>query len=627
MSQIRSTMPQNSTNRKTGGLWSYILPPTTSASSSPPDPDAAGQIPPSSSVSLPATGPSDRSAVSVRLMLGDAKAALQQLSDRVERVVDETGNARREVTEAGRGVEEAYSGMIKQVQVIVKQAIASVQEANAAHTSSLEAASTQIANLETALATQATTVSDLARTCAINQSLHDTDGHETQNIANLLDRTAQVHSALLSLSPVIPLLQAIPAEVSNAQLMTTGAIERLQAETLRVARDARLEIATLSEEKTRAALSAMSDLSAARDQMWREQLDATAGNVKKELEKCREDWVSALSMHRQEVSGLLSVRLASCMHGSAHTAMDAMQKGSGITTNVEAPPNLLSHSLRGGKQPSRHPSLRTSPQAARPPNMDTTSTMIQRASSEMVEDVLGVGNSLFGASSVAAKTADRRRVDVGGGMRSDQDRNKIQGPAVPKSSNGHVQALVTEPRLEPSLDLEDETQSTALTSLPDVDEDARDLEDSQVQTETQENSTPGGRLFGALNQPSRTRSARQDFTTPESPPFSVRPQPLSIGKGSNSRTLTAQQRPLFPCVLHPQPPATQPVSNPTTVKSPLPGSTGDTAVSTLGYSSPSSTLRSNAGHSPTSVLQKRVSTSLRQGVIKRPKTRKLMTAE
>ncbi|KAG9092873.1 hypothetical protein FRC07_011574, partial [Ceratobasidium sp. 392] len=611
-------MPQNSTNRKTGGLWSYILPPTTSASSSPPDPDATGQIPPSTSASLPATGPSDRSAVSVRLMLGDAKAALQQLSDRVERVVDEAGNARREVTEAGRGVEEAHAGMVKQVQVIVKQAIASVQEASAAHTSSLEAASTRVANLETALAAQATAVSDLART-------------GPQNIANLLDRTAQIHSAVLSLSPVIPLLQAIPAEISNAQLMTTSAIERLQAETLRVARDARLEIATLSEEKTRAALSAISDLSAARDQMWREQLDSTAGNVKKELEKCREDWVSALSMHRQEVSGLLSVRLASCTHGSAHTAIDATRKGLGTANNVEAPPNLFFDSLRGGEQPSKHLSPRTSfstsLQTARPSNMDTTRTIVQRASSGMVEDVLGLGNSLFGARGVATKTVDTCRVDVGGGMRNDQSRNKLQEPAVPKSSNGHAQDFVPQPRLEPSVDLENETQSTALTSLPDIDDDIHEFEDSQgVQTETQEDSTPSGHLFGALNQPSRTRSTRQDFVTPDSPPFSVRPQRLNIGKGSKSRTLT-QQHPLPSSTLRPQAPATQPVSNPITVKSPLPGSTGDTAVSTLGYSSPSSTMRSHAGYSPTSVLQKRASTSLRQGVIKRPKTRKLMTAE
>ncbi|KAG9087911.1 hypothetical protein FS749_002561 [Ceratobasidium sp. UAMH 11750] len=171
MSQPQHAISPISSTRKTGGLWSYILPPTASTSSSPPDPDATGQLPPSNSVSLPATGPSDRSAVSVRLMLGDAKAALQQLSDRVERVVDEAANARREIVETGRGVEEAHAGMVKQVQTIVKQAISSLQEANVAHTSSLEATSARVANLEEALAAQARTISDLVQTCATTQSV------------------------------------------------------------------------------------------------------------------------------------------------------------------------------------------------------------------------------------------------------------------------------------------------------------------------------------------------------------------------------------------------------------------------------------------------------------------------
>lgn len=50
-------------------------------------------------------------------MLADAKAALQQLSERVERVVGEAADARREVAEAARGMEEAQTGVVRQVQV------------------------------------------------------------------------------------------------------------------------------------------------------------------------------------------------------------------------------------------------------------------------------------------------------------------------------------------------------------------------------------------------------------------------------------------------------------------------------------------------------------------------------
>lgn len=54
-------------------------------------------------------------------MLGDAKAALQQLSERVERVVSEAADARREVAEAARGMEEAQAGVVRQVQVAGEQ--------------------------------------------------------------------------------------------------------------------------------------------------------------------------------------------------------------------------------------------------------------------------------------------------------------------------------------------------------------------------------------------------------------------------------------------------------------------------------------------------------------------------
>ncbi|KAG8682872.1 hypothetical protein FRC09_016467, partial [Ceratobasidium sp. 395] len=428
MSQARNTLMLNSATRKNGGLWSYILPPSATASSSPPDPDATGQIPPSTSI-LPATGPSDRSAMSVRLMLSDAKAALQQLSERVERVADEAGNARREVAETGRGVEEAQAGMVKQVQTIgewsikqharslvgllrfsfggdgallleaalhvtlrrlflicdaysvVKQAIMGVQEANSAHTSSLEAALARIANLEVMLAAQATAISDLGRTCLSNQS----------NIATLLDRVTQTHAAVLSLSPTIPLLQGIPAEIAKAQLSTTNAMGQLQTETLRAARDARLEFSTLSEEQNRAALGAVSELFGSRDQSWREKLDSISGQVKEELEKCREDWTSALSTHRQEVCGLLSVRLATCTYANAHTTMDGTQTRSRPSHGMELPPNP--QASPGRDQPGRfdasHASSSALRQSGRPPHISITSETIQRASSEMVEELLG----------------------------------------------------------------------------------------------------------------------------------------------------------------------------------------------------------------------------------------------
>jgi hypothetical protein len=107
MSEHASQTPPASrpTTTRKPGLWSYILP------ASPAQLDA--HPPPPSS--LPTPGPADRNTMSARLMLADTKAALQQLSERVERVVREAADARREVAEAARGAEEAQAALVKQV--------------------------------------------------------------------------------------------------------------------------------------------------------------------------------------------------------------------------------------------------------------------------------------------------------------------------------------------------------------------------------------------------------------------------------------------------------------------------------------------------------------------------------
>ncbi|KAG8743810.1 hypothetical protein FRC10_011358 [Ceratobasidium sp. 414] len=631
MSQPQHAMQPISSTRKTGGLWSYILPPTSSTSSSPPDPAATGQLPPSNSASLPTTGPLDRSAVSVRLMLGDAKAALQQLSDRVERVVDEAADARREVAETGRGVEEAHDGMIKQVQTIVKQAIASLQGANVAHTSSLEATSARVANLEAALAAQARAISDLARTCTSTQSVRPFLDIQTYlfvhdvNVTSLLERTTQTHSAVISLSPIVPFLQAIPTGITNAQLKTTSAVEHLQAETLRVARDARLELAKLSEEQTRATLGAVSGLFGARDQTWREQMDAVVGHVRRDLERCREDWTSALSMHRQEVCGLLSVQLATCTHGRAQATAGAAKVGSRTAASMDLPSNISFHMSReGAGQSGRNDTHRV----GHLPNMDPANMAAQRASSEMVEEICGSGSSISGASGSVAKVAQGRRVHVDGGTRQDQDRNTSQVRTTPKDSNDDHQDETTPPRPESQPEPKIGSQSSVLSSLPDPDGDPREIEDSQdIAVETQQGIALSGRLFGTLNQPNRTRSANFDFATPDSPPFSAHRQRLNTGNGPATRSsLTRQLQPSSSDARRQTSEWIAPRASSSTIM-PSPGPAEAIRVLPLGRSSPPLALQSPTAHPSVSTQQKRVHPWQRQGVAKRPKTRKLMTAE
>ncbi|KAG9081225.1 hypothetical protein FS749_007818 [Ceratobasidium sp. UAMH 11750] len=615
--QTQHTVAPISSTRKTGGLWSYILPPTSSTSSSPPDPDATGQLPPSNSASLPATGPLDRSAVSVRLMLGDAKAALQQLSDRVERVVDEAANARREVAETGRGVEEAHAGMVKQVQTIVKQAIASLQEANVAHTSSLEATSARVANLEEALAAQARTISDLAQTCVTTQL----------NITSLLERTTQTHSAVLSLAPIFPFLQAIPTEIANAQLKTTSTVEHLQAETLRVARDARLELAKLSEEQMRATLGAVSELFRARDQAWREQMDAVVGHVKRDLERCREDWTSALSMHRQEVCGLLSVQLATCTHGYAQATAGTTGASSMSIARMDFPSNISPHTpqeeaAQPGQRDAPPPPSSTSLQVERSSKVDPANVPAQRASPEMVEEICGPDGSTSGASDSVAKISQEHGVRANGDTRQNQDHNTSQGCMTPNDTSSDLRDKATQPTLEPTLDPGIESQLSELSSLPDPDEDACEVEGSQdVTVEIRQADAPNGRLFGALNQPNRTCSANFDFSTPDSPPFSVHRQRLNVGNGpaASSQILPLASRPQTSTWVIPR------KSNSTTA--PSPGNAGAAQAPSLGHSAPSSPLYSHASHPPISTQQKRAQAWQRQSVAKRPKTRKLMTAE
>ncbi|KAB5596165.1 hypothetical protein CTheo_437 [Ceratobasidium theobromae] len=108
---------------KKASLWSYILPP------------AIDGIP--SSEPIPATGPLDRNAVSVRLLLGDAKAVLQQLSDRVDKVLAES-----------------------HLQVEHR-----VFEADLAHTSRLDQIEQRCVRLEAALASHSQATLELSAKC------------------------------------------------------------------------------------------------------------------------------------------------------------------------------------------------------------------------------------------------------------------------------------------------------------------------------------------------------------------------------------------------------------------------------------------------------------------------------
>ncbi|QRV90193.1 hypothetical protein RhiJN_18211 [Ceratobasidium sp. AG-Ba] len=597
--------------RKTGGLWSYILPPAPSSFSLESEPDASLPPPSSTSTVLPATGPSDRSVLSVRLMLGDAKAALQQLSDRVERIADESANARREIAEAGRGVEEAQGGILKQIQSVVKQAVSSIQEANIAHTSPLEAASARIANLEASLAAQAKGISDLSQACTFNQL----------GTSELMDRVMQTHSAVLTLSPVIPLLQAIPTEIANAHLGTKNTIERLQTESLRTARDTRIDLQNLSEEQTRATLSVISQLFGARDRAWKELLDDIVGCTRKDLEKCREDWSNAFSAHRREVCDLLSDHLANSAHGprpAVASTSPSMNTGAGVTQDSII--GGLSHALpdeRGqlrsdtpvGVMPSTSRWRKKSSEADSPLGTE------QGASSETLDEPYDLGGSISRIGCGVGSVTNRYHAEPKSVRQQIHTQDNIHQHL---EIDQHPPCLLSTGH-QPEPSAEAESQSTALSSVPELGELIEEPPDSQVhEIEHHAQDAGGTRLFGALNQPERAHSLNIGFVAPGSPQFSAHRQSIIVEKPS-SYVPTASTRPRVAQRTDPRVPSA------TTVGLPSLGTIPPGQAPTLGHPSPQSVFSYfTSPLAPGGLSQKRGSSSEKQGPAKRQKTRILM---
>lgn len=110
--------------------------------------------------------------------------------------------------------------------------------------------------------------------------------------------------------------------------------------------------------------------------------------------------------------------------------------------------------------------------------------------------------------------------------------------AAKKSLGEHTAAVLDKNSLDVQLGrvLVAETQSTALSSVPDEEDAERPEEEtveslalvSEDETFAVQHTTTAGRTFGGINQ--RTFSAAGQFTTPDSPPFSVQRQPLTAKK-------------------------------------------------------------------------------------------------
>ncbi|CAE6480385.1 unnamed protein product [Rhizoctonia solani] len=244
--------------KKTTSLWSYILPLTNTHEIN------------THETPLPATSPSDRNAVSIRLLLGDTQAAVQRLSDRVDRVLDQQ-------RQEAKHLEHTIGGLVQSVQRVV----AAVAESNAAHTSKLDETLNRCSAIEAALSAQSKAISQLSAKC-------------DSNLSQTLDRLGTTHDHLLGLLPSIPMLQAIPSEIQNSQLVITSALKSSQNPLLSA------EMKTCLAEH-RVATSAS--------------LDKLREELTRGLDTHREAWSGALSLHRQEMNALFSAVLAGIRTG------------------------------------------------------------------------------------------------------------------------------------------------------------------------------------------------------------------------------------------------------------------------------------------------------------------------
>ncbi|KDN48810.1 hypothetical protein RSAG8_02797, partial [Rhizoctonia solani AG-8 WAC10335] len=181
-------------------------------------------------------------------MLGDAQASAQQLSDRVDKVLD---LQRQEA----KKLEQLIGGAVQSVERVVT----AVAESNAAHTLKLEETLTRCARLEEALSVQSNAITELGAKCDLVLSLD------------------KAHATLDT-------LHALPGSVENNQLKTERALDRSSQ---------------LLSAETRNWMSE-----------YAKETNANLDRVRDEFKRASEAWDGALSLHRQETSVMFSAVLA-----------------------------------------------------------------------------------------------------------------------------------------------------------------------------------------------------------------------------------------------------------------------------------------------------------------------------
>ncbi|CAE6452308.1 unnamed protein product [Rhizoctonia solani] len=331
-------------------------------------------------------------------MVGDTQASVQQLSDRVDKVLD---LQRQEA----KKLEQMIGGVVQSVE----RAFTAVAESNAAHTSKLEETLTRCARLEQVLSAQSKAIEGLSAKCDLVLS-------QTNNLASLapLIQTNQSDSRLWSAETKIHISE-------HAQATYTS-------------------------------------------------LD----KVREEIKCAREAWDGALSLHRRETSVMFSAVLAGISRIpplNEHADRRSETSRSGIVPPAPAPAPAPTHTVDITHKPP-------------PPH----------------------GQSSSSSSSGLVTTSDEPQTQHEHAAKNpDHARHTQSGTVHDKNSTAFASRVLVE-----------ETQSTALSSVPDEDHPP---EEERVMTFER------GRGFGALSS-RRTGSALASVTIPASPGFTVQRRPF-----------------------------------------------------------------------------------------------------
>ncbi|KAF8674019.1 hypothetical protein RHS04_07491 [Rhizoctonia solani] len=482
---VTAARSNNNTNNKETGkkkkmmtsLWSYILPvpaeprpggthasihshpaitiDTASTAATATTPVTITSTAEKENLKLPTTSPADRNAISIRLALGDTQSAVQKLADRVDRVVDlqrqETKHVHDAIARVGQSVEQAFTAL---------------DQTTMAHTSKLDEALSRIARLEAALSAQSTVVTQIGAKCDVHCSKE--------------------------FGTIIPILQSLPSSIQNSHLSTSQALERSSQNQLQV----------LSAEANRWMSEHQLATSAS--------LDKVREEVRHALDANREAWSVALSLHRQEMSAMLSAVLAgirsvagpigtTSIPGSTRASTTRSGSSGGPTQTLIAVDNTKTTMARShaSETPLTAALGDTTPlhtfEPYGQPSSITHSQLQERAATE--------SEKTHGAQQHAAKNSNV------------QARHIQAGPVHGKNS---TRSEV----LQSTRVVMDDTQSTALSSVPD--------EDEAVDHMVIGRRVPlDGRGFGALSK--RASSTFASFTNPASPGFTIHRQPFVQG--------------------------------------------------------------------------------------------------